>query len=167
MKKILSVILALTLVLSMSVTAFAKNEGSTTVSVVVPSYDYTVNIPKSCQIEYGNTEPQHIGTVTVTSKNWDTILADYLGVSVECCGGEYMSNKNGDVQINCLIGTVDSLSEFFPFPSSQTTWGFKADGAEPSNLSKLYIRVHNWSNAQPGESYSVTITYTSWLAEKS
>lgn len=170
MKKILSIILSLTLLMSMSVTAFAENvtSGSQTVSVSVPTpcYDYTLHIPTVNKIEYNVTEPQYIGTVTVTSDYWDNITTDYLGVLVECSSNEYLSNKNGTEQIYCMIGNVGPNSIFEPFPSNQFTWGFKADGAEQSGLSKMYMKVHDWSNAKPGESYSVTITYTSWLAER-
>lgn len=168
MKKFLSIILLLTLLLSMSVTAFATDEGSTTVSVDVPApkYDYKVHIPADCKIEYGNTEPQYIGTVEVTSDYWDNITTTYLGVLVECRSDEYLSNKNGADSIFCAIGTIDSQSIFDPFPSNQTAWGFKADGAEPAGLSNLYIEVPSWSKAKAGESYSVTITYTSKLADR-
>lgn len=167
MKKILSIILALTLLLSMSVTAFAKEEGTQTVSVGVPTpcYDYTVHIPASCTIEYNNTEPQSIGSVTVTSDHWKNITTDYFGVRVWLKHNNYLSNADEDSKIACGIGYYDALNNFMPQDGTGLGWelGYIEDGADVDGRGNLFIEVFDWSNAQPGESYSVTITYTSEL----
>lgn len=169
MKKILSIMLSLTLLLSMSVTAFAENvtSGSQTVSVNVPTpcYDYTLHIPADCEIKYNVTDLQSIGTVTVTSDYWGNITTDYWGVLVYVQYGDFLSNDKGDSKIFCGIGTYDGNGNFNPEDGDGSGWaiGYKEDGAGVDGRGKLYMEVPNWSNAQPGESYSVTITYTSEL----
>lgn len=165
MKKSLSIILSLALMLSMSVTTFAENvtSGTQTVSVDVPTpcYDYTVHIPADCSIEYGNTELQSIGTVTVTSDYWANILTDYKSVVVMYEFEYYMTTVDGD-RLPCMIGEIDNNGLFNPMISREQ-WEFKQDGGAVDSRGSVYIEVPDWSKAEPGKSYSITITYTSRL----
>ena len=68
MKKFLSFVLVLVMVMSLSVTAFAEGEqsGTTTLTVEVPNPSYTIHIPANTTLEYGNTELQEFGIVSVS-----------------------------------------------------------------------------------------------------
>lgn len=169
MKKILSIILSLTLLMGMSVTAFAESttSGSQTVSVDIstPCYDYTLHIPADCKIDYDKTEPQSIGSVTVTSDYWDNITTDYHGVLVNIKYNSYLSDDEGN-KIYFLLGNYDNLNIFSPKMGEDLGWfiEYKGDGVGVDGYEgNLYMEVFDWSNAQPGKSYSVTITYTSEL----
>lgn len=65
MKKVIPLALALLMVCSMSVTAFAA---TTTLTTTVPEATYTLNIPANQEIPFGTTETS-IGNVTVTESN--------------------------------------------------------------------------------------------------
>lgn len=164
MKKILSIILALTLLLSMSVTVFAEatSEGTQTVSVDVPlpCYDYTVTIPASCSIEYGNTERQSIGAVTVTSDYWDNIYADYDGVRVEAAHSNDLTNANGD---RISVGVLREEAGGSWHPNDGESYPMRLDFLQGNSSTNLAVQVRNWSSAKAGETYSMTLTYTSFL----
>lgn len=168
MKKFLSIILSLTLLMSMSVSAAASetNEGTQTVSVDVPiPCSYTLTIPASCSIEYGNTNEQSIGSVTVTSDYWDNINAEYSFVRVNVTqdssmeGTMYLSNDMGD-HIPCIILQQDSNGIFDPAHET----GLRIDLKGNSNTD-LFIKVGDWSNAIAGTTYRITLTYTSRLVK--
>lgn len=65
MKKVITLALALLMVCSMSITAFAA---TTTLTTTVPEATYTLNIPANQEIPFGTTETS-IGNVTVTKSN--------------------------------------------------------------------------------------------------
>lgn len=164
MKKILSIILSLTLLLSMSVTVFAEatSEGTQTVSVEVPTpcYDYTVTIPASCSIEYGNTERQSIGAVTVTSDYWDNIYADYNSVMVEVAHSNYLTNADGD---RIFVGVLRETTEGMWHPNDGETQPMRIEFRQGNSSKNLAVQIPNWSSAKAGETYSLTLTYTSFL----
>lgn len=166
MKKNLSIILSLTLLLSMSVTAFAESttsgEQKISVDIPTPCYDYTLHIPADCKIDYNKTEPQSIGTFTVTSDYWDNILADYKSVYVEYEFNNYMTTADGSDKLYCYIGNINDANLFDPMVSGEG-WSFKHDGGDVGGFSTMYLKVPDWSIAKPGASYSMKITYTSWL----
>lgn len=164
MKKFLAIILALTLVLSMSVTVFAEqtSEGTQTVSddVPTPCYDYTVSIPASCSIEYGNTGRQSIGAVTVTSDYWDNIYADYDGVRVEVAHSNYLKNASGD---SIFVGVLQQNSDGTWHPNDGNNHPMRIDFRQGNGSQNLGVEIPNWSSAKAGETYSLTLTYTSYL----
>lgn len=166
MKKILSIILSLTLLLSMSVTAFAESttSGEQTVSVSVPTpcYDYTLHIPVDCTIKYNETDPQYIGAVTVTSDYWTNILADYKSVYVKYEFDGALKTADGSDKLYYQIGDLVDPNHF-DLKISGHGWEFKQDGVSVDGESAMYMRVPNWSEAKPGASYSTKITFTSWL----
>ena len=63
MKKICAILLAVALLASMTIVAFAAN--TTTLTTTVPSATYTLNIPADQVIPFGTTKAS-IGNVTVT-----------------------------------------------------------------------------------------------------
>ena len=56
MKKILSLVLVVAMMMSMTVTAFAAvgdQSGTSTLTAVVPEPEYTIHIPANMTLEYG------------------------------------------------------------------------------------------------------------------
>lgn len=168
MKKFLSIILSLILLMCMSATVFATDEGTQTVSVNVPvlKYDYKVTIPASCTIEYGNTEPQSIGSVRVESDYWDNITNKYTAVLVNVSHNNFLSNDNGD-KITAVIGYKD-YSNVFISENGESGWqiAFQEDGNGLAGRGKLYMVVPDWSEAESSGSYKVIVTYTSEMLEQ-
>ena len=161
MKKVLSVILSVALLMCMSVTAFAvePNVHEQTVSVDIPlPYDYTVTMPADCSLTYGNTDWQHIGDVTVTSENWDNINNSdpYDGIQVGWSwnNDSNLKNANGDsISFNrALERDGKMVNTGGVILTSDDTVGF-------------YLRVPDWSGAVEGTTYTKTITYRVSLEE--
>ena len=160
MKKFLSVILSVALLMCMSVTAFAvePNVHEQTVSVDIPfPYDYTVTMPADCSLTYGNTDWQHIGDVTVTSENWDNINSapyDGIGVRWSWNNDSNLKNANGDsISFNrALERDGKMVNTGGVILTSDDTVGF-------------YLMVPDWSGAVEGTTYTKTITYRVSLEE--
>lgn len=164
MKKSLSIFLSITLLMSMSVTAFAADERITeqkvSVKIPIPEYDYTVTMPEDCSLIYGNTDWQIIGRVTVTSENWDNINTAYEGVMVSW-STDYdntLKNSNGDsINFNHDVKYHHDSDR-----------GFLGTGAllfNEDNTIDQYMQVGDWSGAVEGTKYSKTITYKAMLEE--
>ena len=161
MKKFLSVILSVALLMSMSVTAFAADskEYVQMVSVIIgePNYDYTVTMPANCSLTCGNTEWQHIGDITVESENWDNInSAPYDGIDVSWYINldNHLVNENGDtIQFDRkLKWNGQMISAGGVTLTHDDTVGF-------------YLRVPDWSSAVEGTIYKKAITYRVGLFE--
>ena len=161
MKKVLSVILSVALLMCMSVTAFAvePNVHEQTVSVNIPlsTYDYTVTMPADCSLTYGNTDWQHIGDVTVTSENWDNInSAPYDGIEVywDINSDDHLVNKDGDtIRFDDKLEYQGQMRDAGAVRlTSDDTVGF-------------YLRVPDWSSAVEGTIYKKAITYRVGLYE--
>lgn len=152
MKKILSIVLALTLLLSMSVTAFAETSAQT-VSVSVPDYDYTVTIPADCSIEYGNTGIQRLGKINVASTDWETLKKNRKAVYVDISSTSgHLVNQNGN-RIPYLVGYVSRDDEIERFS------GYSFSCQDTNDRNEFGVQVSDWSDAEPGTTYSATITY--------
>ena len=166
MKKILSIILSITLLMSMSVMVFAADEKIkqqiVSVKIPIPEYDYTVTIPTNCSLTYGNTDWQFIGGTTVTSENWDNINSAYDGVNVEWDirpDWNTLENSNGD-SINFIHNVKyhhDPDQGFFNVGGIRFRENMTIDH---------YMKVEDWSGAVEGTTYSKTITYKYRLMEK-
>lgn len=147
MKKIISIILALTLLMSLSVTALAEQQ---VVSVSIPDYEYTVTIPADCTIEYNNTGIQSIGKVYVTSTDWSVFRPNRKAVEVGLAStrGD-LTNENGR-RIPYRVGGKH------PMEDSLTSGLFSC---QFDTEEEYFIQISDWSNAEPGTTYSTTITY--------
>ena len=162
MKKFLSVILSVALLMCMSVTAFAEEpnvrEQTVSVDIPSPSYDYTVTMPADCSLTYGVTDWQHIGDVTVTSENWDNInSAPYDGIQVywDINFDDHLVNKDGDtIRFDDELKYQGQMCDIGGLTlTSNDTVGF-------------YLRVPDWSGAVGGTTYTKTITYRVSLHER-
>ena len=156
MKKLLSVILSVVLLMSLSVTAFAE-ETAQRVSVRIPCYDYTVTMPADCSLTYGNTDWQHIGDITVESENWaDINSAPYDGIEVYWSRNDtFLINENGET-----ISFDDELMY------GGRLWDTGGVGLTSNDTVGFYLKVPDWSRAVIGTTYSTTITYRVGLQER-
>lgn len=152
MKKFLSIILSLTLLLSMNVTAFAEEQ---VVSVSIPDYNYTMTIPADCTIEYKNTDFQSIGDVTFTSTDWDAFVDGHKAAYLVASSNGQLTNENRSV-IRYEFGQYDAnLNEII-----------SKDFSCQSDITRTFvIKVSDWSRAEPGTTYTTTITYTASLMD--
>ena len=163
MKKFLTFVLALVMVCSLSVTAFAET-GTTTITAVVPEekpFTYYFFIPADTTIEYGNTKMQKLDGKVQVNYSGDlaegrgirynvaaTQLSDGLGHTIETL---YMDGPNDD---NLLTGGPYYAVAHFPgegvclFPR------------------QFYVKVPSWEGAVPG-TYTATMTFTFWISDES
>ena len=152
MKKFLSFVLVLVMVMSLSVTAFAEGEqsGTTTLTVEVPNPSYTIHIPANTTLEYGNTELQEFGIVSVS----DVANTRFVDVAV---------NRTN------LINKEDSTDEialkiFYRWEgySFADVDGIKAFGVYSlGEYQPVYMaaKVEDWYGATPGATYQAVITF--------
>lgn len=146
MKKLLSVILSLVLLLSMNVTAYAG-----TISGSESGCEYTVHIPADCSIEYGNTGLQSIGKVSVTSTNWSAFTSNHKAVQVTITYDPYLKSVDVDEGIWYRAGFHVDLDGRLV---DDTEWSCQG------NIEMEYfIHVSNWDLARMGTTYTTTITY--------
>ena len=97
MKKICAILLAVALLASMTIVAFAAN--TTTLTTTVPSATYTLNIPADQVIPFGTTKAS-IGNVTVT---------DATG---------FAEGKNLNVTVTYDVFTAEGISTTIPYSLS-------------------------------------------------
>lgn len=148
MKKIVALLLALIIVSSLTMTALAAVEktGTTKLTVVVPEPDYTMVIPADMTLEYGNTEAQKIGDISVSN---------VVGITHR--------------YVMCHISVTDLTSAVGTIPVKYTVSGLEVDESFdefevfdytiPGLVSHpLYAKVTYWDSAAPG-TYTATITY--------
>lgn len=170
MKKALSLVLAVVLMLSMATVASAEN--TTTLTTTVPAATYTLNIPADQEIEYGANSPK-IGSVTVTNatgfakgKNlkvavtYDSFKSDGISTTIPfelSFSGTY--NSGGSYgEADDLILTNGGTLTFFGLEDTTVNKFPRSGGAEYTGM---YINIdsEDWGKALGGD-YSATITFT-------
>ena len=162
MKKLLSLLLALTLLCSLSVTAFADTSGDQTITLTVPetpSPTCTLNIPADMTVEYrAASTALTMPTITnVSDLSDDVRIHVYIGYT-----GNFSSGSNtipftlvgpGDQTI--LQGDASSRSVVGYYTNASGYYNNYPDGAMT-----LDITEDAWNAAAPGN-YSTVITYSS------
>ncbi len=181
MKKLLAFLLALTLLLSLGVTAFADTyeEGidntqsrTQTITVNAPALTWTLEIPANLEIVFGNTDQIKMGNLKISDVSWTTLPASNF-IFVDMTYKPELTNtaKNSfiDYDISCQYhiqtpqsGGIEGTSNF------QRPW---EDGNPPVTYhstteyrwADMYIQISeaSWQVAIPGEKYTGTITYSS------
>ncbi len=165
MKKLLTFILALVMVMSLSVTAFAEGEqsGTTTLTAEIPNAaapSYTIQIPANTTLEYGNTDKQFIGRVSV--KDVTNVETDGLVAFTSPYTDLINTEDPGDTIALVLYGKVGD-----PFDLIDKTTGLWY-GASPGVYAakydqyysyQMWAEVTDWSGATPGATYQAVITF--------
>lgn len=157
MKKFMSLVLALVMVCSLSVTAFAAD--TTTLTARIPNSSgpsYSVEIPADTVLEYGNTEMQRIdGKVTVK----DVENLDMIWVRTP-----YTDLINTEDPTDTI--TLDLYGEFSAGNTRSISKTGSFNGGTPdiynSGTTKsmvLFAQVSDWSGATPGAIYQAVITF--------
>lgn len=141
-----------------------------TVSVDVPSsepdFSYTVTIPADCTIEYGNTEPQSIGTVSITGINSEAFAQFSKVVRFYPSTFCVLINENGD-RIGCTFGelspdgtTITPIEEYI----MSGTWDCYPGISSDTSI-EYGVQVSDWSTAVPGTTYSLRVGYLHKLTD--
>lgn len=149
-RKLLSVILAVLLLVSaMSVTAFADDNEPT----------YTINIPTNVTLEYGNTDRQYIGEISISDpQNFVEGQRVFLGMV-----GTNLKNGDHEIAVTYTFDCEDL--EESNASLARSAWVYeKSDSPTHGDLYPtvdLYaaITADAWESAAPG-SYTATVTYS-------
>ena len=165
MKKFLSLILALVMVMSLSVTAFAEGEqsGTTTVTANIPNAatpSYTIHVPASMTLEYGNTDRQLIGGAYVTDVtdvqdgDWIALDSPYtMLINVED------SSDTLDWSLSLYYGAFYSVR---PNDGSAGIVNMIYRNGVYGTIN-YYAQVSDWSGATPGATYQAVITFQFYI----
>ena len=162
MKKIVSLLLALVLLCSLSVTAFADTGGDQTITLTVPeetSPSWTLNIPADMTVAYrAESTALTMPTITNVSDLADDVrIHVYIGYT-----GSFSSGSNtipftltGPSGQTILQGDESSRSVVGYYTNESGYYNNYPDGAMT-----LDITEDAWNAAAPG-TYSTVITYSS------
>ena len=180
MKKVITLALALLMVCSMSVTAFAA---TTTLTTTVPEATYTLNIPANQEIPFGTTKAS-IGNITVTDaqgfavgKNlnvtitYDVFSAEGISTQIPYTLSLYAEGDNSN------SGAYNERNQELPTGSTITFAGTSAGAVEeviklettysqggatkwiPVSYIRFNANSEDWGKALAGK-YTTTITFT-------
>lgn len=153
MKKIVSSIAAALLCLSFAGPALADQIQTVSVGVPEEELEYTVTIPQDCVIEYGNTQPQSIGTIIISIPDSEQFEQRGKAIEPSITYGQLV-NENGST-INCSVGPMacDDQNNVF-LMSAEWSWNTRYS----ANV-EYGIQVDDWSTAEPGTTYTLQIAY--------
>lgn len=155
MKKFLSFVLVLVMVCSLSVTAFAEGEqsGTTTLTANIPNAaepSYTIHVPANTTLEYGNTELQEFGIVSVS----DVANTRFVDVAVNRTNLINKEDSTDEIALKIFARWEDM--------GFMDCDGYKALGVYSlGEYQPLYMaaKVEDWSGATPGATYQAVITF--------
>lgn len=171
MKKIISIILSVALLMCMSVTVWAEQQ---TITVTTPDRDFIMTIPAKTEIQYDNNDVVALkNELTVTSTNPTLLFSNGHYVQVDISYGDLVHKDNNSYTL--------PLSILYAKPADKTniaggygeayTWENLASGGNVTftgtdfywtNGYRLGAKVDTWENAEPGE-YQTTVTYTATI----
>lgn len=162
MKKFLALVLALVMVCSLSVTAFAAGDqtGTTTLTAEIPNAatpSYTIHVPANTTLEYGNTGKQNIGIVSVSDVTNATMIL-FIGSNTNLINTEDTSDEIAlTLYAKDHDDDEDKPTQFAP-DLSYAVYVYL--------ISEAYIQydilaeVADWSGATPGATYQAVVTFT-------
>lgn len=169
MKKVITLALALLMVCSMSITAFAA---TTTLTTTVPEATYTLNIPANQEIPFGTTETS-IGNVTVTESNgfavgknlevtvtYDAFTATGITTEIPYKLSLYGNKSSGSMETTDLAtgDIVTFRGKTNGTVEEKTVFEYANDEYTVSKI-MFVASSEDWGKALAGE-YSTTITFT-------
>ena len=161
MKKLLAFLLALTLLLSLGVTAFADTyeEGinntqsrTQTITVNAPALTWTLEIPASLELEFGNTDLIKMGNLKISDVSWTTLPASnfiFVNMRVKKCLA--VSSNQGKTetlrQLTIRVQNIDGLIYISRFLRQVGRWLFP--------VKNIRERLHIAPNT--GHGFSITV----------
>ena len=156
MKKIVALLLMLTIIISLTATALAKVEksGTTVITAVVPEPDYTISIPADTTMTYGDTSAaKNLGSVQVSAvKNLTTVKCTVSGTSLKN-GTNYIS-----INYEWKLGSNQWENAWVSDGSNKQLCTCELYNAGAYHVLDMKAYVLTWSPAVPGE-YTATLTY--------
>lgn len=175
MKKIISTILAVTLLMCMSITAFAEDQ---TVTVQIPDRDFTMSIPATTEMQYGNNDVVALkNELKLTSTNPALLFSNDHYVQVDVTYGDLVHKDNNKytLPLRILYAKPADETNIQGGYSEDYTWENLASGECVTfdangdfywtNGCRLGAKVTGWENAEPGE-YQTTVTYIATIKQK-
>lgn len=158
-KKVLSLVLALTMMVGMSTTAFADYDGdySTPLTYTMPASAYSFVYPSSQEepFVYGDTSQKRIGTVSVT-------VADISIREIRCGlrdSDAIMTNSNGSSLDVKLWKKANSISVFTEVGTSATFELYSTTSTPNYNSFDIKASIEDWSGAEWGTTYTGSVVY--------
>jgi len=167
MKKFLSLVLALVMVMILSVTAFAEGEqsGTTTLTAEIPNAaepSFTLHIPANTTLTYGNTDWQQLSGVLDAT---DIQNANWIRCTISFTDLINTSDPSDSIALNAFKQTYEEVNTGNTgdgmFPSGATLTLYSASWNYDYTYS-LYAMVEDWSGATPGATYQSVITFHVW-----
>lgn len=172
MKKFLSLVLTLVMVMSLSVTAFAE-DGTTTLTVEVPNAaepSYTLHIPANTTLTYGSTEKQKISGDLYVENVQNASKVYFLAPFTDLIN---TSDSSDSIALKLFIeenhdgGELKSVVQdtgkiYYPGYGSNI-WTLYDETLEVQYwIETFYAQVDDWSGATPGATYQAVITFQVW-----
>lgn len=162
MKKFLTFVLALAMVCSLSVTAFAET-GTTTLTANIPNAaepSFTLHIPADTTLTYGNTDWQQLSGVLDAT---DIQNANWIRCTISFTDLINTSDPSDSIALNAFKQTYEEVNTGNTgdgtFPSGATLTLYSASWNYDYTYS-LYAKVADWSGATPGATYQAVLTFT-------
>ena len=179
MNKLLAFLLALTLLLSVGITAFAETiagnaadvaTGQQIITVNAPALTWTLEIPADLEIDFGNPNQIDMGKVQLSDISWDALPENNF-IYVTMAYNRQLSSTTSSSTI-----AYDLLCQVHDWNNSDVEMigSYSEPGADKRPVayyhssvykrwSEMYIQisVRNWQTIVPSETYQGTITYSS------
>ena len=156
MKKIVALLLMLTIIISLTAAALATKEYERTMKItaVVPAPDYTMHIPEDTTMTQGDTtNAKDLGSVQVSAvKNLTTVKCTVSGTSLKN-GTNYIS-----INYEWKLGSNQWENAWVSDGSNKQLCTCELYNAGAYHVLDMKAYVLTWSPAVPGE-YTATLTY--------
>ena len=156
MKKIVALLLMLTIIISLTATALAKVEksGTTVITAVVPEPDYTISIPADTTMTYGDsTNYKDLGRIYVSQvKNLTTVNCTVSGTSLRN-GTNYIT-----ISYSWKINDDEWKSAYVLDGSNKQLCTCELFNSNRYNILNMKAYVMNWLPTEPG-TYTATLTF--------
>ena len=179
MKKLLAFLCALTLVLSLAVTAYAKDisgssgdtaTGTQRIYTETKPLTWIMEIPSDCHIPFQTTTRIDVGDVKIKDVSWDVLENEHMILAYVSNTGK-LTSSSGDSISYRLIGvrhwgngaiSEPELIGGTTYPDEVAKYQSKTDvGLNYYNTLQVEVDSNEWFKAVGGRTYEEKVTYTS------